>query len=73
VEVDVDVSVPDAAAASHTQVLVGKGDGTFAPSAEWLGNRNVSDVLIADYNGDGRVDVLVTDDQGVHTELNACQ
>jgi hypothetical protein len=67
VEVDVNDTL------GHMVILVGKGDGTFVPSPETTVARDVGDILIGDVNGDGRVDVLVSSDQGVQVELNTCQ
>ena len=58
---------------SHMLTLVGNGDGTFTPSVQLTGPRSAGDIVIGDFNGDGRADVLVSDDQGVHVELNTCK
>jgi hypothetical protein len=67
----VEVDVEDTQ--SHRLILVGKGDGTFTPSSEVTGNRDVVDVVIGDFNGDGRADVLIGSDQGVQVEINTCK
>ena len=61
---------PRSTGPNHTVVLVGREDGTFAPSLEWTGTRSGSQVL---NNGDGRPDLLFNDGDGVHVELNTCQ
>lgn len=58
---------------SYTVTYVGRGDGMFERGASVNSDGVVADVILGDYNGDGRVDVLVGDGQGGHVELNTCQ
>lgn len=48
------------AGSNHVSILVGKGDGTFAAAVEVLsGGENTRTVDIADFNGDGKPDLVM--------------
>jgi len=42
-------------------VLVGNGDGTFQPAQNFSVGNNPRSIALGDFNGDGLVDVAVTD------------
>lgn len=42
-------------------VLLGKGDGTFAPAVNYVAGKNLSSLALADFNGDGHVDIATSD------------
>jgi hypothetical protein len=67
----VEVDVNDTS--GHMVILVGRGDGTFVPLPELPVIRNVGDIVIGDFNGDGRADILLGTQQGVQVELNTCK
>ncbi|MBI3444535.1 MAG: VCBS repeat-containing protein, partial [Magnetospirillum sp.] len=49
----------------HIYVMQGNGDGTFGAATSYSGagsTHNVSSVSLGDMNGDGRADIVVTDD-----------
>ncbi|MGO9087733.1 MAG: FG-GAP repeat domain-containing protein [Terriglobales bacterium] len=47
-------------------VFLGKGDGTFSgPTSYNTGNASTYGVSAADFNGDGKVDLVVATDQGI--------
>ena len=49
-------------ATGYVNVLLGNGDGTFADAkTTWANNRRIGDVAAADFNGDGRLDVITPD------------
>jgi uncharacterized protein YjdB len=48
------------AGGSSVSVLLGNGDGTFQPAVDYLAGNGVSAVAIADVNGDGKADLVVT-------------
>ncbi len=39
-------------------VLLGKGDGTFAPETEYFLNESPLSLAVADFNGDGKIDIM---------------
>ncbi|HEX3822416.1 MAG TPA: FG-GAP-like repeat-containing protein [Candidatus Sulfotelmatobacter sp.] len=41
-------------------VLMGNGDGTFQPVVSYSAGSNATDVISADLNGDGKLDLIVT-------------
>jgi hypothetical protein len=48
----------------YVRVMPGRGDGTFAPPAQVVPvGTNTSDVAVGDFNGDGRLDAVVGEDQ----------
>lgn len=42
-------------------VLLGNGDGTFATAVNYVAGNDLSSVVLADFNGDGNVDIATTD------------
>jgi hypothetical protein len=52
---------------------VGKGDGTFVPTPEVVVSRTTGDVIVGDYTGDKRADLLVSDGEGVQVLVNTCE
>jgi hypothetical protein len=42
-------------------VLLGNGDGTFAPAVNYVAGNDLSSVVLADFNGDGKIDIATTD------------
>lgn len=55
-----DLVITKAGSASVT-VLLGDGNGGFAPGVTYLAGGQPGSVLVADLNGDGKLDVAVTD------------
>ncbi len=43
-------------------VLLGKGDGTFAPGVTYNLNENPIGIVAGDFNGDGHLDLAMTDE-----------
>jgi hypothetical protein len=46
-------------------VLLGNGDGTFQPAVKYLVAASLVSVILGDFNGDGALDVAVTNGSGV--------
>jgi hypothetical protein len=44
---------------SNVSVLVGKGDGTFAPAVNYAAGEDPNSVAVGDFNGDGKRDLAV--------------
>jgi Bacterial Ig-like domain (group 3)/FG-GAP-like repeat len=42
-------------------VLLGNGDGTFATAVNYVAGNDLSSVVLADFNGDGKIDIATTD------------
>jgi hypothetical protein len=59
--------------AGHLVTLVGRGDGTFVPSPELTVPLTGGGIMIGDFNGDGRADVLICTDDGAEVRLNTCK
>src|ERR1700674_2994070 len=60
--IDVVVGGPNTSAGSAVtgiSVLLSNGDGTFQPPVYYSFPRGVSDVVVADFNGDGKPDLAV--------------
>jgi hypothetical protein len=59
------ISMPTVARRRHDQrghtvsILLGRGDGTLQPSLDFATGSSPSDIAIADFNFDGRADVVV--------------
>lgn len=53
----------DAVGASQNQIgiLLGRGDGSFAPRLDLAASPNVSDLVLGDVDGDGRIDLVLVD------------
>jgi hypothetical protein len=45
----------------YVSILLGKGDGTFAPHVDYTVGRAPEDMTVADFNGDGYPDIVVID------------
>jgi hypothetical protein len=62
---------PDVAALTLTtdssagalSVLLGNGDGTFAPRVEYTTGADVTSLAVGDLNGDGNLDIVTTDSE----------
>jgi hypothetical protein len=54
------VSYGDGNNPANTSILLGRGDGTFSPAAEYPTGVKGRSVVAADFNGDGRLDLAVT-------------
>jgi hypothetical protein len=57
----------DSATAS---ILLGNGDGTFQPQIEVSAGSNPEGLAIADFNGDGNVDLAIADNQSNRRSIN---
>jgi VCBS repeat protein/FG-GAP repeat protein len=55
------VNAPGGSATDSIRVLLGNGDGTFSPAGATPGTANLSAVATGDFNGDGNLDIVVTD------------
>jgi hypothetical protein len=42
-------------------VLLGKGDGTFAAAVNYVAGKNLTSLVLADFNGDGHIDIASSD------------
>ena len=49
----------DLVSADHAMVLLGKGDGTFEPHREWSRPVAATDLVVGDFNGDARPDLVL--------------
>jgi predicted dienelactone hydrolase len=57
-----DLAVGNLGSASNSvSVLLGNGDGTFHAAADWPAGTNPTSVAVGDFNGDGRLDLAVSD------------
>ncbi|MGA2588561.1 MAG: FG-GAP-like repeat-containing protein [Bryobacteraceae bacterium] len=50
-------------------VLLGQGDGTFGPVQEYSAGVNPFSIALGDFNGDGNLDVVVTDETQLRVEV----
>lgn len=51
---------PPGCSPSTVSILIGNGDGTFQPHADYAIGRMPSSLVAADFNGDGKLDLAVT-------------
>ncbi len=58
-----------AVATSSLQIFLGNGDGTFGSPTDYLSNTGVIFVTAADLNGDGKLDLAVSDFNGMYILL----
>ncbi|HEY4157212.1 MAG TPA: FG-GAP-like repeat-containing protein, partial [Polyangiaceae bacterium] len=49
--------------AGALSVLLGNGDGTFAPRVEYTTGADVTSLAVGDLNGDGNLDIVTTDSE----------
>jgi hypothetical protein len=50
-------------------VLLGNGDGSFGPHREYPGGTNLTEIIVADVNGDGKPDVIGAHDLDHHVTM----
>jgi len=50
-------------------VMLGQGDGTFGPMQEYGAGVNPFSIALGDFNGDGSLDVVVTDETQLRVEV----
>lgn len=63
---DIVVTDPEDAVNPSVLVFLGRGDGTFASPASYsTGTLFTNDVKVADFNGDGQIDLAVGTEQGI--------
>jgi hypothetical protein len=63
---DVVISAPYNTDGSEVELLLGKGDGTFAPATSLIGNLNLPyQVVTSDFNRDGKPDIAIVSYIGV--------
>jgi len=43
-------------------ILLGNGDGTFQPALDFAAGSNPGPIVVGDFNGDGKLDLVVADD-----------
>lgn len=58
---DVAVMMANAGSPGQEIVFLGKGDGTFQPPVTSAGILSVNNVVVGDFNGDGKTDLLLSD------------
>ena len=58
--------------AGHLVILVGRGDGTFVALPESTIPMTEGVIIVGDFNGDGRADVLISGQDGPAVRLNTC-
>ena len=46
---------------NNLSLFLGNGDGTFQPQVDYAAGTNPSSVVVGDYDGDGRLDLAITD------------
>src|SRR5271167_4886963 len=54
-----DVVTGNSDTANTVSVLLGKGDGTFAPHVDYAVGAAPSGIAVGDFNGDGKLDIVV--------------
>jgi hypothetical protein len=57
---DLAVSTHDGGASGSVTLMYGRGDGTFQPGGDYIVGDNLTQVIGADVNGDGLLDLLVS-------------
>jgi len=63
---DVDIVVADngAGAGNTVSILLGNGDGSFLDRSTLLTGTGPTDIALADFNGDGNLDIVTANNQG---------
>src|SRR5215469_14008978 len=59
-----DYGDPDTSAGAGVSILLGNGDGTFQAARKFDAGAAASSIAIADFNGDGKLDLAVTTNSG---------
>ena len=59
--VSTDLNLDQVTSGGIVRVFLGKGDGTFAKAVNYVAGNNLSSLALADFNGDGHIDIAVAD------------
>lgn len=55
---------PGACVYGCVMILLGNGDGTFQPGVSYTADAGADSIAVADFNGDGKLDVVTSNNQG---------
>ena len=55
--------------AGDVSVLLGNGNGTFSPAVHYSAGVNPFSIALGDFNGDGKLDIVVTDETQASVEV----